>query len=273
MRKLLTATLILFASAASSLALAQDILKPDQAYQYAAIDAGGMIEVDWAIEDGYYLYKKKLSFHSQNSAVELGNYELPQGLDHEDEFFGQQQIYRDRFYVSIPYTVTGTAPASFDLEIRSQGCADIGICYPPQVWTTAIALSAPAAAQPAPTNKFALTAGGGALGDFLPVDAAFKPYVVPLDGNTVEVSFQVAPGYYLYKDKIAAVSKANNVQVDTSTCRRARSRSTNTSVSPRSTTKTYLAKRRSRERRQTRCRSTSMSAFKAAPTVEFVTRQ
>jgi len=48
--------------------------------------------------------------------------------------------------------------------------------------------------------------------EFLPVDEAFRPMLTALDGNTVEVSIQVAPGYYLYKDKISAESKSERVQ-------------------------------------------------------------
>ena len=134
----LIATLLLLAAAAT--VRAEDLLKPELAYRYAVVDAGGSIEVGWTIEDGYYLYREKLSFESVSGNVILGDYELPRGLDHQDEFFGEQEIYRDRFYVSIPYTIVGDAPENLDLTIRSQGCADIGFCYPPQVWNTAVKL-------------------------------------------------------------------------------------------------------------------------------------
>ena len=67
-------------------------LHPEDAYRYAASDTGSAIEVDWAIEDGYYLYRQKLSFQSDTAAVKFGEYELPDGLHHEDEFFGVQAI-------------------------------------------------------------------------------------------------------------------------------------------------------------------------------------
>jgi len=47
----------------------------------------------------------------------------------------------------------------------------------------------------------------------VPVDEAFKPILIPVDGNTVEVTFQVTPGYYLYKDKISVVALSENVQL------------------------------------------------------------
>src|SRR5690606_29883024 len=56
---------------------------------------------------------------------------------------------------------------------------------------------------------------GNAFGnsEFLPVDEAFRPMLTAVDGNTVEVSIQVAPGYYLYKDKIGAETVADQVQL------------------------------------------------------------
>jgi thiol:disulfide interchange protein DsbD len=56
---------------------------------------------------------------------------------------------------------------------------------------------------------------GAAFGDseFLPVDEAFRPALTAVDGNTVEISIQVAAGYYLYKDKIAAEAVSEGVQL------------------------------------------------------------
>ena len=48
----------------------------------------------------------------------------------KDEFFGQVEIYRGRVKVKLPLT-DALAGARFTLTVRSQGCADIGVCYPP----------------------------------------------------------------------------------------------------------------------------------------------
>lgn len=37
--------------------------------------------------------------------------------------------------------------------------------------------------------------------EFLPPDQAFQPSIRALDGDTIEVRFDIAPGYYLYRDK------------------------------------------------------------------------
>ena len=196
----------------------EDVLHPEEAYRYAVADTGNAIEIDWVVEAGYYLYRNKMSYASNSDAIVLGEVVLPQGLHHEDEFFGVQQIYRDRFYVSIPYTVVGAAPASVDLIIKSQGCADIGLCYPPQTWTESVTLLArnnnSGKIQLGETGTFG-TFGtfGGANAEFLPVDEAFQPILTALDGNTVEVAIRVAAGYYLYKDKISATVNSDKVQL------------------------------------------------------------
>ena len=89
----------------------EDPLRPEVAYRYAAADTGDAIEIDWVVEDGYYLYRNKMSYSSGTDSIVFGAAEMPAGLDHEDEFFGKQQIYRNRFFVRIPYTVVGDTPA------------------------------------------------------------------------------------------------------------------------------------------------------------------
>jgi thiol:disulfide interchange protein DsbD len=194
----------------SAFAQNEDPLRPQDAYRYVVSDTGSAIEVDWAIEEGYYLYRNKLSFESNSENIKLGAARLPEGLPHEDEFFGKQQVYRDNFYVSIPYTVDGERPETMELVIKNQGCWDGGLCYPPQTWAEDVELRQVTASKP----KIELGNLGGLGGsEFVPVDEAFKPILIPVDGNTVEVTFQITPGYYLYKDKISVKAVSENVQL------------------------------------------------------------
>ena len=190
-------------------ALAQDDspLPPTDVFRYAAVDTGAAIEIDWVVEDGYYLYRKELKFESNSAAIRFGEVELPAGIEHEDEFFGRQQVYRGRFFVSIPYETVGQPPENLDFTIRSRGCWDGGVCYLPQTWSADVPLSASRFAA-APTSKLTLGSGAG-NSDFLPVDEAFKVYVEPIDGTTVEVGFQVTPEHYLYKDKITVTANSD----------------------------------------------------------------
>ncbi len=203
--------LLLLTISLSSPVHAQDEepLRPEDAYRYVLTDTGTAIEVDWAIEDGYYLYRNKLGFESNTASVVLGEPKLPEGLPHEDEFFGKQQIYREHFYVNVPYTITGDRPESIEFVVKSQGCADLGLCYPPQTWTETVELR-----QTADKPKLDFGSVGGLGGsEFLPVDEAFEPIVIPVDGNTVDVTWRIASGYYLYKDKISVKTSASNVQL------------------------------------------------------------
>ena len=160
-------------------------------------------------EDGYYLYRGKLSFESGSESVRFGDIELPAGLHHEDEFFGVQPVYRNRFFVTIPYESDAPRPDSVELIIKSQGCADIGICYPPETWTTSVPLRA-AAPTVAASQPFTLGSSGSS--EFLPVDEAFKVYAQAVDGNTAEIGFQVTPGHYLYQDKLSVTARSERAR-------------------------------------------------------------
>jgi len=206
LKKLLINTLIVSSTLLAYTAFAQDneILRPQEAYRYAVFDTGDAIEIDWLVEDGYYLYRNKMSYASGTETIALKAFDLPQGEHHEDEFFGVQQIYRDRFFVSIPHTELSASPETLDLVIKSQGCADIGICYPPQTWTETIQLATRNDSSEKLTLGESFGSFGGANSDFLPVDEAFEPILTAIDGNNVEVAIRVTDGYYLYKDKFSA---------------------------------------------------------------------
>ncbi|MEM8983757.1 MAG: protein-disulfide reductase DsbD [Pseudomonadota bacterium] len=181
-------------------------LAPDDAFQYTLSDDGDAIRVDWTLEPGYYLYQHSLAF-AASGAITLGDPELPEGLPHSDEFFGDRTIYRDAFSLRIPYS--GDGPTT--VEVRSQGCADLGICYPPQRWTRDLSLGASAnSVLGQAESPFGGLGGGSAVvsstGDFLPIEEAFAPVVDVIDANTIEVGWQIAPGYYLYRDNFAVTT-------------------------------------------------------------------
>jgi len=127
--------------AGGQLALAQDVLPPEEAFPYSIEAYGEEIVLDFEIEDGYYLYRERFNFASRTDAVSLGEAILPDGKIYEDEFFGVVETYRGPLQVRIPYE--SSAPTdSVEFQLGLQGCADIGLCYPPQRWITELALPA-----------------------------------------------------------------------------------------------------------------------------------
>jgi thiol:disulfide interchange protein DsbD len=213
MRKIYTtfATVVLAFSLSTPVSAADELLPVTEAFKYVVSDTGKAFEIDWAIYEHAYLYKSRLSFESGSDTIVLGTPALPKGLDHEDEFFGKQEIYRDSFFVSIPYTVNGERPKTADLIIKSQGCDDnIGLCYPPQTWTETVALKSGTAEKP----KLQLGNLGSkkSMSDFPPVDKVFFPEIFPVDGNTVELGIRIVPGFYIYKDKLTVRSLSDGAQ-------------------------------------------------------------
>lgn len=83
----------------------------------------GETQLYWQVSDGYYLYQKRLKFDGLPAELHPV---LPEGESHSDEFFGEQPVYRQGLELKIPAGATGTIKVGF------QGCADAGLCYPPQ---------------------------------------------------------------------------------------------------------------------------------------------
>ncbi len=191
----LVAVATLFAAGLAT--AAQEILKPEQAFRYAVAVEDGAIIVDWTIEPGHYLYKERMSVATATPGVTLGVAGMPDGKAYTDEFFGEMHIYRDSVRVRIPVTTLPAGVTTVELAIRSQGCADIGLCYPPQNWTATVDMTAPIA------SKISRLLGAGANPDEpLPPAEAFQPLIEVADPFTLRVNFRIAAGYYLYRDSL-----------------------------------------------------------------------
>jgi thiol:disulfide interchange protein DsbD len=108
-------------------------LDVDEAFSfYTSLDARDRISVHWSIAPEYYLYQDKFSFRiisPQTLAGEL-TAELPDGVNHNDEFFGDVVVYYGDLRTSVALPSAIDQP--FVLEIGFQGCADAGLCYPPE---------------------------------------------------------------------------------------------------------------------------------------------
>lgn len=112
---------------------AQDEFLPvDQAYKLALdVESERDLRLFWQITDGYYLYKKRFDFQLEDDSgpIEL-SITLPEGKEHEDEYFGVSQVYY--FGVDAQLALERPAIGVARLKVTSQGCADAGLCYPPQ---------------------------------------------------------------------------------------------------------------------------------------------
>ena len=141
---------------ASTLAqAANDFLPVDEAFApSAARTADGDIAITWQIADTYYLYRHAFDFELVDAGPStLGEARIPDGEKHTDEFFGPVETYRDSVRVVLP--IADDTPLANDARIRVtyQGCADAGLCYPPQ--TKTLTIDAAPAGDTSPTNETA----------------------------------------------------------------------------------------------------------------------
>jgi thiol:disulfide interchange protein DsbD len=212
---LLSLAIVLFAIARPTWAK-DDFLPPEQAYRYTVAAEGDRIVVRWQVEPGYYLYKKKMGVASTMATVQLGEPEWPKGESHTDEYFGTQEIYRGKVDVPVPFTVhSGERPNKLALELKLQGCADAGLCYPPLKWKTEVDVPAAAKAGGGFSSLFKSKSPG--LGqnkqqdDFLPPDEAFRFGAGMEQPDSVALTWIIAEDYYLYKDRIQVTSDTPGV--------------------------------------------------------------
>jgi thiol:disulfide interchange protein DsbD len=104
------------------------------------------LQVEWVNADSYYLYKHRFGFEAKGDAT-LTEAEFPAGKKKQDEFFGEVEVYYHNLLLTIPFESTGKP---FELDVSYQGCADAGLCYPPQTRKFSID---PASLQVQPVEK------------------------------------------------------------------------------------------------------------------------
>lgn len=163
----------------------------------------GETQLYWQIADGYYLYQKRLKFDGLPAEQHPA---LPEGEAHSDEFFGEQQVYRQGLELKIAAGATG------QIKVGFQGCADAGLCYPPHTQVVDLGgTSAIAATDEAPDQALASGLQQRALGWSLLVFfglgllLAFTPCSLPMlpilaglivgSGATPKRGFALATSY------------------------------------------------------------------------------
>ena len=104
-----------------------DFLPVEEAFPLTTTLSKGELLATWNSADGYYLYQHRIFLQQGDTRLEPVSFSLP-GIEKDDEAFGLVTA----FY--------GTLDARFDLRslqpgevvLHHQGCADAGLCYPPQ---------------------------------------------------------------------------------------------------------------------------------------------
>ncbi len=106
------------------------LLDVDKAFAFSAQSNGeGEIVADWQIADKYYLYRDKIEARLVSGQATLGDLKLTEGKLKDDPIFGQVTVFYGSAQARLPlYDIKGQVVVEFEY----QGCADAGVCYPPQ---------------------------------------------------------------------------------------------------------------------------------------------
>jgi thiol:disulfide interchange protein len=193
-----------------------DLLPIEEAFalQARALDRDS-IELVWTVAEGYYLYRHRMGAEATEPGFTVAALDLPAGTRTTDEFFGETETYRSR----VTAVVRGMADAGASeavLRVRYQGCADVGVCYPPHSSTVRVALPAGGGAVPAgfpaPSGLPLGSGSGKPLFPVSPVDIdvealplppeqAFGFEAIAVGHDQLLLRFTPIDGYYVYRDR------------------------------------------------------------------------
>ncbi|MFT0521392.1 protein-disulfide reductase DsbD [Pseudomonas faucium] len=114
---------------AASLSNGADFLPVHEAFKLDLIQADAhSIKLRFVATDGYYLYRHRFQFRTEPADIALGTPNIPKGEAKHDEFFGDVEVYHGVLDIELPRTDA----RAFTLLVGYQGCADKGLCYPPE---------------------------------------------------------------------------------------------------------------------------------------------
>ena len=104
-------------------------LEVDKAFKMSSLTSEQDVIVRWQIAPEYYLYKHQLLFTVKTDTDDARTIvvSLPNGKHKHDEYFGDVETYYGELEVNVP-----VSSGNFEMHVQYQGCADAGLCYPPQ---------------------------------------------------------------------------------------------------------------------------------------------
>ncbi|MGY1451562.1 protein-disulfide reductase DsbD [Pseudomonas chlororaphis] len=162
-----------------------DFLPVREAFQLSLLQSTPQsIKLRFVATEGYYLYRHRFQFRAEPADITLGAAQLPKGEQKHDEFFGDVEVYHGIVDVELPRSATDQR--GFTLAVTYQGCADKGLCYPPeterlQIDGAASSANASSAGGPATDNgKTAWSWRELALFFLAGIGLTFTPCVLPM---------------------------------------------------------------------------------------------
>lgn len=108
-----------------------DFLPVREAFRLSVIDTTPeRVKLRFVAAEGYYLYRHRFQFETSDAEVAIAEAKLPAGEQKTDDYFGEVEVYYGVLDVELPVQNPDARP--FTLQVSYQGCADKGLCYPPE---------------------------------------------------------------------------------------------------------------------------------------------
>ncbi|MDH3690031.1 MAG: protein-disulfide reductase DsbD [Gammaproteobacteria bacterium] len=187
----------------------ETLLDEEQAYRLTTTVRAEKIELKWDVTAGYYIYQ--FQFSTDNPGIRVGT---PRISGTDERTLGVDTVYRQQVTTLVPYTRPNEGISSFILNIEYRGCSDNGRCFEQRPRQVTIDLpqgqasSQSSVESPSPVSSLTKLLGinlgnavGGADTEFLDPDQAFVLSAIARDERSIVTRWEIAEGYYLYKDK------------------------------------------------------------------------
>ena len=137
----------LSALAYAGVAQATDFLPADAAFKLQPRAEQGRVVLGFEIAHGYYLYRERIHVEPLDANVKLGGVDFPKGqIKHDPNFDQDMEVYHDPITVAARFDAQTAAGATV-LKVDYQGCAEAGLCYPPQTAYLRVSVAAGGQAQ------------------------------------------------------------------------------------------------------------------------------
>jgi thiol:disulfide interchange protein DsbD len=158
----------------------KEFLPVRQAFQLSLIETTPQsVKLRFVATEGYYLYRHRFQFRTEPADIGLGAAQLPQGEKKHDEYFGDVEVYHGILDIDLPRSPDDQRP--FTLAVTYQGCADKGLCYPPETERLTIGdVSASTSDSALPATPAGWTWKELALFFLAGIGLTFTPCVLPM---------------------------------------------------------------------------------------------
>ncbi len=207
---LILASSLLFPASAAAIN-PEDLLSYDEAFvPSATVLDENTIGITFSIKPEHYMYRRFLEVTSGTDGISLAQPQLKPGVVKFDKLLDEEvETWHEKMVMTVAISERPVAATELILKIRSQGCLENVLCYPPTMQQLVIQLPAiQGLALPANNSSLGGLLGGqgntslftGAKAAALAPEKAFVFEAIAMDAGELLIRFTPQPGYYLYRD-------------------------------------------------------------------------